>query len=177
MAPVTVFALGKMVARAIFATELMHSKVGCSRTQFFHLLPDGLTLAGTREIEGLQSLLVFFFGELFIENAVLLLVQPHASETIAASKTIFAKLAFPAVRTILAVISHITVRTVNALHAPFAPDAKRETAATDALSRIASIVDIFRVEDPETIVTILRAHRFRILTVLGPILNESVPRL
>ena len=114
---------------------------------------------------------------MLIKNAILFLIETDASETVATSETILAELTLAAVGAVLAVVRHIAVGAVDAFRAPFAPHAERESAAADALARVASVVHVFRVENAEAVVAILGAHRFGELAVLGTKVNNVVSRL
>lgn len=176
MTAIAVFAFRQMIADAIFAAELMHAEVRRLRTELHDLISDRTALLATLQIDRLYPFFVFFFGQLFIENAVLLLVQADAPEAVAATEAVSAKLAITAVGTVLTVVSHITIRTVDALGTPLAAQTEREAAAADALTGVACEVHVFGVEDPEAVVAILGAHGFREITVLGPVLDQVVTR-
>ena len=125
----------------------------------------------------MQTFFILFFGKLFIEDAVLLLVQTDTTETVVAAKAIFAKLTLATVGTVLTVIRHVTVGTVDTLCAPFTTHAERESAATNAFARVASVVHILGIEDTEAVVAILGSHRFREFTILRTILDDIISRL
>ena len=129
---------------------------------------------GNRKL--LQAFRVFFFRELLVEKTVGLVPKPDAPETITAPETVLTKLTLSAVGTVLRVIHHVTVRTIDAFCTPFAADAKRKTAAADALAGVASVVHIFRVENAEAVVAILGSDCLRKITIFGTILDEVVPR-
>ncbi len=78
-------------------------------------------------------MLILVFRQLFIEEAVLLLVQANAAEAIAAAETVLAELALTAIGAVLAVVHHVAVRTVDTLGAPLTSNTYRKTTATRAL--------------------------------------------
>ncbi|MSU74847.1 hypothetical protein EXS57_03695 [Candidatus Kaiserbacteria bacterium] len=154
MATVTVLTFREMVADTVLAAELMHAEVRRFGAEHLYPVLHHLTLRTALQVYRLHALFVIFLGELLIEDAVLLLVETYASETVAAPKAIFTELAVTTVGAVLAEIRHIAVGAVNALRTPFATYAERQPATADAFAGVACVVDVFRVEDTETVVTI-----------------------
>jgi hypothetical protein len=166
-----------VIAGAIFAAELVHGHAWCFFSKFFHSPANQIPLRAAAKIQRFHTLLIFLFAQLFIEHTVLFLVLADTSETIAASEAVFAKLTLSAVLTVLGIIDHVAARAIDTLRAPLATDAEGEAAATHTLSRVTGVVHIFRIEDPEAVVAILRLHRrIRIVAVLGTDLLQVIPR-
>ncbi len=176
MTPVTVFAFRQMIPDTVLTTKLMNTKIRRFRTEFLHTPPHRLSLRAALEIDRLHALLVLFFGQLFIEYAVLFLIQPCAPETIAAPKAVLAELAVTAVGAVLAEVCHVAVRAIDAFRAPLAAHAERQTAAADAFAGVAGVVHVFRVENAEAVVTILRPHRFGVLAVFRAKMDDVIAR-
>jgi hypothetical protein len=176
MTTVAVLALCQVIADAVFATKLMHGEVGCFRSKLLHFFLYNKPLLCTLQIDGLHTLLVLFFCYLFIEDAKLFLVQANASETIATPEAIFAKLAFTAVGTVLSVINHVAVRAVRTLGAPLTAQAERETTTADAFPRVASVVHILRVKNPEAVIAVFTTDCFCKFAIFRTILDEVIPR-
>ena len=178
VAAVAAFAFRQVIADAILAAELVHGEVGDLLANVVHALPYGFPVRGAPEIDGCDALAVFRFGQLLVEHAEFLLVEPGAAEAIRTAEAILAEFAIAAIAAILAPVAHVAFRAIDAFVAPLALHAEREPAATRTLARVSGIVHILAVEDAEAVVAILRLHGgIRVITILRPHLLEVVARL
>jgi len=112
VALITALALGEVVAGAVFCHELVRCQIGVSGAQFLYALHYKLTVGVILQMKFLHSLPILVLRQLFVEEAVLFLVQSHATKTILTSKAITAKLAGTAVLAVAAVATPVAFRTV-----------------------------------------------------------------
>jgi len=170
--------LKDIVSRADLRLLLNGIQVWMPRFQLLQALLDGGYIRGVLQVEFPEPPLVLRLFELLIEHAVRPLAQADAPEALTATEAVLAELTLPAITTILTEITHVASGAVGALPAPLAPHAEGEIGTGDALARVASVVDILTVEDPEAVVAALRLHGgVGVVAVLRHRLLQVVARL